>query len=69
MIKGHLISILILSLLSTHVFAEVKRGIQGHNQGDVIALANDDEIVKWCDFNKEIVVTATNVLCVYNGKS
>lgn len=67
--KRYLIPIAILSLLCGNVFAEVKRGIQGHAQGDVIAVANDDDIMKWCDFNKQVVVTATNVLCVYNGRA
>lgn len=67
--KKYLISIAILSLLCGNVYAEVKRGIQGHAPGDVIALSSDNDVMKWCDFNKQVVVTATNVLCVYNGKS
>jgi len=65
----YLISIAILSLLCGNAFAEVKRGIRGHTQGDVIAVATDSDVMQWCDFNKAVVVTATNVLCVYNGKS
>lgn len=43
------------------------RGIVGKTKGQVVALQNDAQVIAWCNFDKHIVVTATNVLCVYNG--
>lgn len=42
-------------------------GVSGHLRGDVIAVTSDDEVVRWCDFSNQIVVTSQHVLCVYNG--
>jgi len=27
----------------------------------------DEQIAAWCDFNKQIIVTRTNILCAYIG--
>lgn len=64
MMKGIFGIMLVLFCASS--FAAVQRGIQGHARGDVIAVKTDSEIMAWCDFTKQIVVTQ-NVLCVYNG--
>lgn len=64
MLKG--IFGIMFALICTSAIAEVQRGIQGHTRGDVIAVRTDSEIMAWCDFSKQIVVTQ-NVLCVYNG--
>lgn len=69
MSNGRLIIAAIFTLISTDIFAEIQRGVSGHSQGDVIAVQRDEDVASFCDFNKQIVVTATNVLCVYNGKS
>jgi hypothetical protein len=61
-------SSLTLSTIAT-AQPEIVRGIKGHVAGDVIALQTDKEVVAWCDFGKQIVLTQNNVLCVYNGKS
>lgn len=53
-----------LFCLNAHALTQ---GIQGHAAGDVVALRTDSEIMAWCDFNKQIVKTQFNVLCVYNG--
>ena len=45
--------------------SSLTRGIDGKNPGDVISLQKDQAIAAWCDFNKQIVVTATSTLCVY----
>ena len=61
----------VLSLfLSSVAYAEVPPitpGILGKNPGDVIAVKKDEEVAAWCNFDKSIVVTSTNVLCVYSG--
>jgi len=56
-----------LSLFSANTFAAVVYGIQGHSAGDAIAVRTDDEVISWCDFSKQIVVTDRSVLCAYNG--
>ncbi len=45
----------------------IQSGISGHAAGDVIAVKTDSEIAAWCNFDKSVVVTSMNVLCVYNG--
>ena len=67
MLRVQLVAAVFFTLITSSVFA-MKGGIGGHSQGDIIALQTDDQIAQWCDFNKTIIVTATNVLCVYNGK-
>ena len=57
--------LLAMFLFSQLSFANVERGISGREVGDIIALGKDDEIMKYCDFDKQIVVTQLNVLCVY----
>lgn len=69
MLNGRLVIAAIFSLISTDIFAVMQRGVSGHSRGDVIAVQRDEDIASFCDFNKQIVVAATNVLCVYNGKS
>lgn len=44
-------------------------GMPGKQAGDIIVPINDPQIVAWCDFNKPIIVTRTNVLCVYVGNT
>lgn len=56
-----------LALICNSLFAHVEPGIKGHSRGDVIGVRTDDEIAKWCDFEKQIVVTQMYTLCVYNG--
>lgn len=63
-----IIAIGLMNLVANNAFAELQRGIQGHTAGDVIALQTDSDVAAWCDFNKQILLTHTNVLCVYNGK-
>lgn len=58
---------IIAALVCMSAHASVQQGIQGHSSGDVIAVRTDSEIMTWCDFNKQIVKTQFNVLCVYNG--
>jgi hypothetical protein len=58
----------VMSLLnSSNVYAGPDHDVAGKKPGDIIAPLTDDKIAAWCDFNKQIVVTKTNVLCVYNG--
>lgn len=45
----------------------LKRGVPGKNRGDIIAPILDEQIASWCDFDKQIVVTKTNILCAYVG--
>ncbi len=58
---------MVLVLMSVNASAAIQQGIQGHASGDVVAVKTDSQIAAWCDFNKQIVVTQFNVLCVYNG--
>ena len=73
--RNGLIGMLLLMAL-TPVFAQqppivnpIQPGSPGKNPGDIIAPFNDAQIAAWCDFNKQIVVTRTNVLCVYIGNA
>lgn len=54
--------------MSLPTFADISHDITNKIPGDIIAPQFDEQIAQWCDFNKQIVVTRTNVLCVYNGK-
>lgn len=70
--RKQLLKILGLSLLGTCSFAyallpPIKPGVPGKQAGDIIAPMLDEQIAAWCDFNKQIVVTRTNILCVYVG--
>jgi len=56
-----------MTLFHPALFASIQTGINGHTAGDVIALRTDIEVAAWCNFDKSIVVTSANVLCVYNG--
>jgi len=58
---------IVLVLISVNASAAIQQGIQGHASGDVVAVKTDSQVVAWCDFSKQIVVTQFNVLCVYNG--
>lgn len=58
--------VIVLLFVCASAFA-MTPGIDRHSQGDVIAVRTDDQIAQWCNFDKQIVVTA-NVLCIYNGK-
>lgn len=67
-----LLKILLLSLLGVSTLAEarlqpIKPGVPGKNKGDIIAPMLDEQVAAWCDFNKQIVVTRTNILCAYVG--
>jgi len=53
-------------LITTSAYA-ITPGIEGHAKGDVIAVRTDNQIATWCDFNKQILNTQINTLCVYNG--
>ena len=46
---------------------EVTVGVEGKEAGDVIAMRHDWQIIKWCNFDKQIVVTSRYVLCIYRG--
>jgi hypothetical protein len=75
------IAILIVMLLSSIVHADttvyyapgppglLTPGTAGKKAGDIISLLTDDAIAAYCNFDKQIVVTRTSVLCIYNGKS
>jgi hypothetical protein len=72
MLLSNLAKIIILSCLSSaaltnEIFPPLKLGVPGNKPGDIIAPVIDEQIAAWCDFNKQIVVTKKNVLCVYNG--
>ena len=43
------------------------QGVTGKKAGDIISLQTDDGVVKFCDFTKQIIMTRTSILCVYNG--
>ena len=60
--------LMILGLITTSAFA-IDVGIKGHSKGDVIAVKTDDQIAAWCDFNKQILNTSFNTLCIYNGSN
>ena len=59
----------ILLFVTCDTFAGPDHDVIGKKPGDIIAPMTDEKIAAWCDFNKQIVVTKTNVLCVYNGAS
>jgi hypothetical protein len=58
---------LLTMMLSIHANASLTTGIDGHKAGDVISIRTDSEVAAYCNFDKQIVVTASTVLCVYNG--
>ena len=65
-------TLLALGLFSCAAFASprlppIKPGMPGQKRGDIIAPMLDEQIAAWCDFNKQIVVTRTNILCAYVG--
>ena len=72
-------TLLALMLLSSVIHADtvaqwvggptgtVPIGTAGKKTGDIISLLADDAIAAYCDFGKQIVVTRTSILCVYNG--
>jgi hypothetical protein len=62
-----LLLLTIIMLFHTTSSASIQPGINDHVAGDIIALRTDMEIAAWCNFDKSIVVTSANVLCVYNG--
>ena len=57
----------LLMIANASAASDVVRGIKGRAAGDAIALQTDSDIMALCDFNKQIVVTQFNVLCIYNG--
>lgn len=65
--------LIVLFLNTSFIFAQAPQvkpiplGVPGKQPGDIIAPVNDSQIASWCDFTKTIVVTRTNVLCVYAG--
>lgn len=61
-----IITLFLLAFINSNVYA-IDAGINGHTAGDVIAVKTDDQIAAWCNFNKQIVTTQFNVLCIYNG--
>lgn len=65
------IGALMFVFISSIAWADVppiNQGVPGSKPGDIIAPLVDAQIAAWCDFNKQIVVTRTNVLCAYKGK-
>ncbi len=73
--KSTILAMTIL-LFSSTVFADypppvlpLNPGMPGKNAGDIIVPINDPQIAAWCDFTKPIIVTRTNVLCVYVGNT
>lgn len=70
--RNSLLKVFLLGLLSASTLAEarlppIKPGIPGKKKGDIIAPMLDEQIAAWCDFNKQIIVTRTNILCAYIG--
>lgn len=67
------IAAIVLGLIATSAYADnsyptpIKEGMPGHKHGDIIAPMTDEQIAAWCDFNKQIVMTKTKVLCAYVG--
>jgi|GEM_PF-4248615 len=69
--------ILVLSLLSALALDSItwalpqlppiKPGMPGKKRGDIIAPMLDEQIAAWCDFSKQIIMTHSNILCVYVG--
>ena len=65
--------IIFLFVLSSKVIAQgenppaIATGAPGQVPGDIIAPATDAQVAAWCHFTKQIVVTHTNVLCVFGG--
>lgn len=57
---------IILGLITFNAFG-MNTGIKNHSKGDVIAVRTEDQIAAWCDFNKQIINTQFNTLCVFNG--
>ena len=53
--------------LTSSAFA-LTAGIEGHAAGDVIAVKTNDQVAAFCNFDKTILMTNTDVLCVYNGR-
>jgi hypothetical protein len=45
----------------------VASGTTGKKTGNVISVITDADIAANCDFTRQIVVTRTSILCVYNG--
>ena len=64
-----LLILLFLSFISFSTLASIEAGIKGHQPGDVIAVRTDDQIAAWCDFDKQIVVTQFNVLCIFKEQN
>lgn len=62
------LSLLCTAVLAHEKLAPIQPGVPGKNRGDIIAPLLDEQIAAWCDFNKQIIVTRTNILCVYIGK-
>ncbi len=67
-----LFQILFLGLLGASTLAEarlppIKPGVPGKNKGDIIAPMLDEQVAAWCDFNKQIIMTRSNILCAYIG--
>ena len=67
-----LLTMLLVSLLGFSALAEarlpqIKPGVPGKYKGDIIAPMLDEQVAAWCDFNKQIIVTRTNILCAYVG--
>ncbi|MDR3491635.1 MAG: hypothetical protein P4M12_06275 [Gammaproteobacteria bacterium] len=69
MIHRQLLGISLLLLANTCAFASITPGIDGHTRGDIISVKTDEQIAAWCDFSKQIAITQTSVLCVYNGST
>ena len=66
------LKMMLLSLLVASTFAEarlppIKPGVPGKKRGDIIAPMLDEQIAAWCNFDKQIIVTRTNILCAYVG--
>lgn len=70
--KNYLYSIFMLGILSSMNLAYaslplIKPGVPGKKRGDIIAPMLDEQIAAWCDFDKQIIRTRTNILCAYVG--
>lgn len=66
------IIVCLLIFFSTDSFATLPKPLnhgEGRYAGEIIAPLNDQQIAAWCDFSKQIVVTKTNILCVYSDKN
>lgn len=47
----------------------IEMGTAGKGAGDIISVSTDADVASSCNFDKQIVVTKTSILCVYRGEA